>query len=108
MVLKWGLEAKSSGRLRGQKVYSRGILGLWGRNERSDTNNYRNGYTSLYSKGMTTRDIEEILSEMYGFEVSPSLISKITDRLLPEIEEWRSRLLKIGEVFFDLDRLYFL
>jgi len=40
---------------------------------------------ALYSKGMTIRDIQEILSEMYGFDVSPSLISKITDRILPWI-----------------------
>ena len=48
----------------------------------------------LYSEGMTTRDIQEILSEMYGFDISPSLISKITDRLLPRIKEWLSRPLK--------------
>jgi len=42
---------------------------------------------ALYSKGMTTRDIQEILSEMYSFDVSPSLISKITDRILTRIEE---------------------
>ena len=46
---------------------------------------------ALYSKGMTTRDIQEILSEMYGFDVSPLLISKITDRILPRIEEWLNR-----------------
>jgi len=48
----------------------------------------------LYSKGMTTRDIQEILSEMYGFDVGSSLISKITDRILPRIKEWPNRLLK--------------
>ena len=48
----------------------------------------------LYSKGVTTRDIQEILSEMYGFDVSPSLISKITDRILPRIKEWPNRPLK--------------
>lgn len=49
---------------------------------------------ALYSKGMTTRDIQEILTEMYRLDVNPSLISKITDKLLSEIEEWRSRPLK--------------
>ena len=49
---------------------------------------------ALYAKGMTTRDIQEILTEMYGFDVSPSLISKITDRVLPKFEEWQSRPLK--------------
>jgi len=48
----------------------------------------------LYSKGVTTRDIQEILSEMYGFDVGSSLISKITDRILPRIKEWPNRPLK--------------
>ena len=44
---------------------------------------------AMYSKGMTTRDIEDTLREIYGAEVSPSLISKITDKILPEINEWQ-------------------
>jgi len=102
--------------------------------ERSENDNYRNGYTlktvktdvgeveiktprdrkgefepkavpkrktmiddleskivALYAKGMSTRDIQELLSDMYGMDISPSLISKITDRLLPKIEEWQNR-----------------
>ena len=51
---------------------------------------------ALYSKGLTTRDIQEILSEMYGFDVSPSLISKITDMILPRIKEWLNNLLRIN------------
>ena len=46
-----------------------------------------NQITVLYAKGMSTRDIQEILSDMYGFDISPSLISKITDRILPKIKE---------------------
>ena len=46
---------------------------------------------SMYSKGMTTRDIEDNLREIYGAEVSASLISRITDKLLPEIIEWQNR-----------------
>jgi transposase-like protein len=52
---------------------------------------------ALYAKGMSTRDIQELLTDMYGVDVSPSLISKITDRLLPKIEEWLNR---------PLDRIY--
>ncbi|WP_457639503.1 transposase, partial [Persephonella sp.] len=52
---------------------------------------------ALYAKGMSTRDIQELLSDMYGMDISPSLISKITDRLLPKIEEWQNR---------PLDRIY--
>jgi putative transposase len=49
---------------------------------------------ALYSKGMTTRDIHEIMGDMYGVELSPSLISRLTDRILPRLEEWQSRPLK--------------
>jgi len=46
---------------------------------------------AMYSKGMSTRDIQEILSDMYGMEVSPSLISRLTDRILPRLQEWQQR-----------------
>lgn len=46
---------------------------------------------SMYAKGMTTRDIEDTLREIYGAEVSASLISRITDKLLHEINEWQYR-----------------
>jgi len=46
---------------------------------------------AMYSKGMSTRDIQDILADMYGTEISPSLISRITDRVLPRLEEWQSR-----------------
>jgi len=62
---------------------------------------------ALYSKGMTTRDIQEILSEMYGFDVSPSLISKITDRILPRIEEWLNRPLKDKYFLIWIDCLFY-
>lgn len=46
---------------------------------------------SLYAKGMTTRQISETIKDIYGFEVSDGMVSDITDRLLPQIEEWQSR-----------------
>jgi len=49
---------------------------------------------ALYAKGMTTRDIQDILGDMYGSAISPSLISRLTDRVLPRLEEWQSRPLK--------------
>ncbi|WP_144444043.1 transposase [Desulfurobacterium indicum] len=35
------------------------------------------------------QDIQELLSEMYGMEISPSLISKLTERIIPKVEEWQ-------------------
>jgi putative transposase len=45
----------------------------------------------LYAKGMTTRDIQEIVQELYGVEVSPNLISEITADLDAEVTAWRTR-----------------
>ena len=42
---------------------------------------------SLYAKGMSNRDIEDHLNNLYGIDVSPSMISKITDKIIPEIRE---------------------
>jgi len=58
---------------------------------------------AMYGKGMTTRDIEDNLREIYGAEVSASLISRITDRILPQINEWQNRPLDLVYpiVFFD-------
>jgi putative transposase len=47
--------------------------------------------TSMYARGMTVRDIGQQLEEFYGTEVSPALISKITDRVLEGITAWQSR-----------------
>ena len=49
---------------------------------------------SLYAKGMSNRDIEDHLNNLYGINVSPSMISKITDKIIPEIREWQSRQLE--------------
>jgi transposase-like protein len=46
---------------------------------------------ALYARGMSTRDIRAHLREMYGVEVSPDLISRVTDAVLEELAEWQSR-----------------
>lgn len=46
---------------------------------------------ALYAKGMSTRDIVDAFKEMYGAEVSATLISKVTDRVLETVIEWQSR-----------------
>jgi putative transposase len=46
---------------------------------------------ALYAKGMTTRDIQEIVKELYGVDVSPTLISEITADLDAEVAAWRAR-----------------
>jgi len=46
---------------------------------------------ALYARGMTTRDIRAHLREIYGVEVSPDLISRVTDAVVDELAEWQSR-----------------
>ncbi|MDP2759376.1 MAG: transposase, partial [Sideroxyarcus sp.] len=46
---------------------------------------------SLYARGMTVREIQGHLEEMYGAEVSPSLISSVTDAVIEEVKTWQSR-----------------
>ncbi len=45
----------------------------------------------LYARGLSTRDIRRELARMYGVEVSPALISKVTDGILDELNEWQHR-----------------
>lgn len=46
---------------------------------------------SMYSRGMTTREIEGHLKEMYGIDVSPTLISNVTEAVMEEVKAWQSR-----------------
>ena len=62
---------------------------------------------AMYSKGMTTRDIQEILGDMYGMEISTSLISRLTDRVLPRLEEWQSRPLQERYVIVWFDCIFY-
>lgn len=52
---------------------------------------FDNQILTLYAKGMTTRDIAETFKEMYGAEVSHTLISKVTEAVIDEVIAWQSR-----------------
>lgn len=58
---------------------------------------------AMYAKGMSQRDIEDTLREIYGSEISQGLIFRITDKILPEVNEWQNRPLEkiYPVVFFD-------
>lgn len=49
---------------------------------------------ALYAKGLTTRDIQDLVRELYGVEISPTLISEITADLDAEVKEWQTRRLE--------------
>ena len=52
---------------------------------------------SMYAKGMTTRQISDTLEDIYGFEASEGFISDVTDKILPQIEDWQNR--PLSEVY---------
>lgn len=58
---------------------------------------------SLYAKGMSYADIRKMLMEVYGLSLSPAQMSELTDRLLPELQEWQKRPLSplYAMVWFD-------
>jgi putative transposase len=62
---------------------------------------------AMYARGMTVREIQGYLAEMYGTEVSPDFISKVTDEVMAEVIAWQSRPLEpmYPVVFFDALRV---
>lgn len=50
-----------------------------------------NQILSLYAKGMTTREIAAVFKELYDADVSPALISKVTDAVMEQVVEWQNR-----------------
>ena len=62
---------------------------------------------SLYARGMSTRDIHDQLQDLYGIELSADMVSKITDKLLPEIKEWQSRPLNPIYPFVFMDCIHY-
>lgn len=61
---------------------------------------------SMYAKGMSQRDISDVIEDIYGFGISAETISKITDRVYPVVEEWRNRPLNSCYPFVFVDCLY--
>ena len=62
---------------------------------------------SMYAKGMTTRQISETIEDIYGFEISEGMVSEITDKLLPQIEEWQNRPLSAVYPIMFIDAVHF-
>lgn len=62
---------------------------------------------SMYARGMTTRDIQSHIENLYGFEASPELISRITDKVLPLINDWQNRSLKEVYAIVFMDAIHY-
>ena len=61
---------------------------------------------SLYARGMTTREIQGHLEELYGTQISPTLISTVTDAVLDEVAQWQNRPLRALYPIVYLDALF--
>lgn len=61
----------------------------------------------LYSQGVSTRDIQKTMQEMYGIDVDDSRVSKITDKILPVIKEWQERPLQSVYAMMILDAVHY-
>lgn len=62
---------------------------------------------AMYAKGLTTRQISDQIEEIYGFEVSEGFVSDVTDKLLPEIEDWQHRPLASVYPIVFIDAVHF-
>ena len=72
-----------------------------------DISSIENKIIGMYAKGMTTRQISEQVEDIYGFEVSETTVSNITNRLIPEIEEWQNRPLSTVYPIVFIDAVHF-
>ena len=58
---------------------------------KKNSNEIERKVIAMYAKGMSTRDIQDLLTELYGIDVSPETISAITDKVWPLVEGWQNR-----------------
>ena len=62
---------------------------------------------AMSAKGMTTRQISDIIEDIYGFEVSESMVTAVTNKILPQIEEWQQRPLSAVYPIVFIDAIHF-
>ncbi len=77
------------------------------RKHQTDVSSIEDKVIFLYSQGVSTRDIQKIMQEMYGIDVDDSRVSKITDKILPLIKEWQERPLQNVYAMMILDAVHY-
>ena len=77
------------------------------RKHQTDISSIEDKIIFLYSQGVSTREIEKTMQEMYGIEVDDSRVSKITDKILPVIREWQERPLQGVYAMLVLDAIHY-
>ena len=74
---------------------------------KKDCNEFDQKIIGLYARGMSTRDIQSEMEELYGIELSPSAISHITDKVLGAAAEWQNRMIdKVYPIVY-MDAIHF-
>jgi len=71
-----------------------------------NSNEIEQKITAMYAKGMSTRDIQELLTDLYGIDISPETISAITDKVWPLVEGWQNRPLAPVYAMLYLDAIH--
>jgi putative transposase len=88
---KYAAEGRNSGNNR-NGVRTRGLRTSNGEERyATNTNELEEKIIGMYARGMSTRDIQDMLAEMYGVEVTAATVSNITDKVWPLVEEWQNR-----------------
>ena len=77
------------------------------KNYENDISGIEDQVIGMYSKGMSTRDISTHLKSIYGIDVSHTLVSKITDRVLPLAHEWQNRALDMIYPIVFMDAIHY-
>lgn len=77
------------------------------KNQTSISQDMESKIISMYSKGMSTSDIETHIRDIYGLSVSDSTVSRITDKILPEAKEWQQRPLESVYAVVFLDAIHY-
>jgi len=73
---------------------------------KKNSNEIEQKVIAMYAKGMSTRDIQDLLTEFYGIDVSPETISAITDKVWPLVEAWQNRPLAAIYAILYLDAIH--
>ena len=72
-----------------------------------DISNIENKIIRMYARGMSNKDIHDQIEEIYGVKISPDMVTAITDKIIPEIQEWKQRQLNEQYAIVFVDATYF-
>ncbi len=72
-----------------------------------DISNIESKIIRMYARGMSNKDIHDQIEEIYGVQISPDMVTAITDKIIPEIQEWKQRQLDEQYAIVFVDATYF-